>query len=147
MWHGALNDLNNNIEALGNQFQKPILIAETAYPFTLQWNDNTNNILGFETQMPPTPAYKASGTYTGALALSNQGLHAEGALDYLQSHTVCPDILFFPLQASGRATTFAVEEGTTGMGYPYASGTSNPFVWMPYEDNIRAETGKCTANA
>jgi arabinogalactan endo-1,4-beta-galactosidase len=51
MWHGALNDLNNNIEALGNQFQKPILIAETAYPFTLQWNDNTNNILGFETQI------------------------------------------------------------------------------------------------
>ena len=32
MWHGALNDLNNNIDALGNQFQKPILIAETAYP-------------------------------------------------------------------------------------------------------------------
>ena len=51
MWHGALNDLNNNIDALGNQFQKPILIAETAYPFTLQWNDNTNNILGFETQI------------------------------------------------------------------------------------------------
>jgi arabinogalactan endo-1,4-beta-galactosidase len=51
MWHGALNDLNNNIETLGNQFQKPILIAETAYPFTLQWNDNTNNILGFETQI------------------------------------------------------------------------------------------------
>ena len=51
MWHGTLNDLNNNIDALGNQFQKPILIAETAYPFTLQWNDNTNNILGFESQI------------------------------------------------------------------------------------------------
>ena len=96
--------------------------------------------LGFETQMPATPAYKASGTYTGSLSLSNQGLHAEGALDYLQSRTVCPDILFFPLQASGRAATFAVEESTLGMGYPYAAGTSNPFVWMPYEDYIRAET-------
>ena len=51
MWHGTLNDLSANIDELGDQFQKPILIAETAYPFTLQWNDNTNNILGFETQI------------------------------------------------------------------------------------------------
>ena len=27
------------------------MIIETAYPFTLQWNDNTNNILGLETQL------------------------------------------------------------------------------------------------
>ena len=27
------------------------MIVETAYPFTLQWNDNTNNILGLESQL------------------------------------------------------------------------------------------------
>ena len=51
MWHGTLTDLNQNIDELGNEFQKPVLIVETAYPFTLQWNDNTNNILGLESQL------------------------------------------------------------------------------------------------
>ena len=51
MWHGTLTDLNQNIDELGNEFQKPVLIVETAYPFTLQWNDNTNNILGLDTQL------------------------------------------------------------------------------------------------
>ena len=51
MWHGTLDDLILNMDELGNYFQKPVLIAETAYPFTLQWNDNTNNILGLETQL------------------------------------------------------------------------------------------------
>ena len=36
---------------LGNELQKSVLIAETAYPFTLGWNDNTNNIVGLGTQL------------------------------------------------------------------------------------------------
>ena len=51
MWHGTLADLVQNMDELGNEFQKPVLIVETAYPFTLQWNDNTNNILGIDTQL------------------------------------------------------------------------------------------------
>ena len=51
IWHGTLSDLNENMDELGNEFQKPVLIAETAYPFTLQWNDNTNNIVGLENQL------------------------------------------------------------------------------------------------
>ena len=51
MWHGTLADLNQNINMLATQFGKPVLVVETAYPFTLSWNDNTNNILGLETQL------------------------------------------------------------------------------------------------
>ena len=51
MWHGTLTDLNQNMDELGDEFQKPVLIVETAYPFTLQWNDSTNNILGLDTQL------------------------------------------------------------------------------------------------
>ena len=51
MWHGTLTDLRQNIDDLGTMFQKPVLVVETAYPFTLQWNDNTNNILGLENQL------------------------------------------------------------------------------------------------
>ena len=46
---------------LSNNFGKEILIAETAYPFTLGWNDWTNNIVGLEEQLilpdyPATPS-------------------------------------------------------------------------------------------
>ena len=51
MWHGTFNDLTQNMNQLGNEFQKPVLIVETAYPFTLEWNDNTNNILGLDAQL------------------------------------------------------------------------------------------------
>ena len=58
MWHGTLADLNQNINMLATQFGKPVLIVETAYPFTLSWNDNSNNILGLETQL--LDGYEAS---------------------------------------------------------------------------------------
>ena len=50
-WHGSLDDLSNNLAQLGNEFQKPIIVVETAYPFTLSWNDNTNNIVGMDSQL------------------------------------------------------------------------------------------------
>ena len=58
MWHGTLTELIQNMDELGNEFQKPVLVVETAYPFTLQWNDNTNNIIGLETQL--LEGYEAS---------------------------------------------------------------------------------------
>ena len=58
MRHGTLADLSQNINMLATQFGKPVLVVETAYPFTLSWNDNTNNILGLETQL--LDGYEAS---------------------------------------------------------------------------------------
>ena len=51
-------DLNQNINMLATQFGKPVLVVETAYPFTHSWNDNTNNILGLENQL--LDGYEAS---------------------------------------------------------------------------------------
>lgn len=98
--------------------------------------------LGFSTQMPPTPAYKGAGTYTGTLDLSNQGLHAGGSLEYIQSKLNSPDILFFPEQATGRATEFTIAESLAGKGYPNASGRDNPFDWRPYDGYINAKSRK-----
>lgn len=58
-WHGkSLGALKNTMERLGESYQKKIVIAETAYPFTLDWNDFTNNIVGLEEQLilPEYPA-------------------------------------------------------------------------------------------
>lgn len=60
IWHGKnLETLKTTMSTLGQTYGKKVLIAETAYPFTLQWNDWTNNIVGAENQIlaayPATP--------------------------------------------------------------------------------------------
>jgi arabinogalactan endo-1,4-beta-galactosidase len=60
VWHGKnLGTVTTTINALGKTFNKKVLIAETAYPFTLGYNDWTNNIVGLDSQLvsgyPATP--------------------------------------------------------------------------------------------
>ncbi|MBK7865884.1 MAG: glycosyl hydrolase 53 family protein [Ignavibacteriales bacterium] len=60
MWHGKpVDTLSTIISSLNVTFQKPVVIAETSYPFTLGWNDYTNNIVGLANQLhegyPATP--------------------------------------------------------------------------------------------
>lgn len=45
-WHGTLTDLKNNLNDLANRYNKDIMVVEGAYPWTLGWGDNTNNIVG-----------------------------------------------------------------------------------------------------
>ncbi|CAM3899926.1 glycosyl hydrolase 53 family protein [Flavobacterium branchiophilum] len=62
IWHGkSLIDLEQNLELISNAQNKPIFIAETAYPFTLTWNDYTNNIIGLNSQILPEFEASASG--------------------------------------------------------------------------------------
>jgi arabinogalactan endo-1,4-beta-galactosidase len=51
-WHGKdLGIIHPKMEQLKTLFQKNIVIAETAYPFTFGWNDYTNNIIGDNSQI------------------------------------------------------------------------------------------------
>jgi arabinogalactan endo-1,4-beta-galactosidase len=59
LWHGKdLDLLESTLVDLRTSFNKEVLIAETAYPFTLSFNDNTTNIIGSTDQIldeyPPT---------------------------------------------------------------------------------------------
>lgn len=59
IWHGkSLANLKTTLQELSTSNDKQILIAETAYPFTLKWNDWTTNIVGSEGQLifPGYPA-------------------------------------------------------------------------------------------
>ncbi|MCR9154746.1 MAG: arabinogalactan endo-1,4-beta-galactosidase [Bacteroidetes bacterium] len=65
IWHGkSLLELENTLDALGAKYRQSLMIAETAYPFTLDWNDWTNNIVGLEDQLipgfPASPAGQAN---------------------------------------------------------------------------------------
>ena len=54
IWHGKDLDLmRQQLTTLLDQFQKPVLIVETSYPFSLGWNDWTNNVLGRSNQLLP----------------------------------------------------------------------------------------------
>lgn len=60
IWHGkSLISLQSTMLDLSSLYDKKIVIAETAYPFTLEWNDLTNNVVGLEEHLI-LPDYPAS---------------------------------------------------------------------------------------
>lgn len=72
IFHGSsLANLQTKMNTLGNLYNKKVVIAETAYPFTLGYNDFTNNIVGLSSQL--IPAYSATplGQKQFLLALKN----------------------------------------------------------------------------
>jgi len=50
-WHGTLNQVKANLNDLAVRYGKDIIIVETAYPWTLQWFDDRNNIVGSSRQL------------------------------------------------------------------------------------------------
>ena len=82
IWHGKnLTNVNTTITTLGSTFNKKVLIAETAYPFTLNWNDWTNNIVGQTDQLITTYPATNIGQKNFVLAIKNlvkQNTHGLG---------------------------------------------------------------------
>lgn len=72
VWHGkSLTDVKSTIETLGATYGKKVIIAETAYPFTLEWEDWTNNIVGLQDQLIPGFPATATGQRGYLSALKN----------------------------------------------------------------------------
>jgi arabinogalactan endo-1,4-beta-galactosidase len=59
-WHGTLDDLRQTLNTLATRYGKPLAVAETAYPWTLDNHDGYPNVVGPSTDLPPgyppTPA-------------------------------------------------------------------------------------------
>ena len=51
--HGTLAGLRDNLADLSERYGKGIVIAETAYPWTLGWRDDEHNIVGLPEQLLP----------------------------------------------------------------------------------------------
>ncbi|WP_264519635.1 arabinogalactan endo-beta-1,4-galactanase [Flavobacterium sp. N1994] len=72
IYHGkSLTDLQNKMNTLGQLYNKKVVIAETAYPFTFGYNDYTNNILGLSSQIIPAYAASNDGQKQYLLAIKN----------------------------------------------------------------------------
>ena len=98
--------------------------------------------LGLEktTELSGTPVYGGKGTFVSRIDLSNQGLHGEGELFYLNSTTASPDYLFFPDSMSTLARQFQVREQMTGVEYPSVQADSVREFWLPYRDSMTIAT-------
>ncbi|RXR23919.1 glycoside hydrolase family 53 protein [Flavobacterium stagni] len=73
VWHGTdMNALQTKMQSLSQLYSKKILVAETAYPFTLGWNDWTNNIVGLQNQLVPGYDATADGQKNFLLDLKNR---------------------------------------------------------------------------
>lgn len=72
VWHGKdLAVVKSTIDALGSKFSKKVVIAETAYPFTLGYNDWTNNIVGQSDQLVSGFAATPEGQKSYMLAIKD----------------------------------------------------------------------------
>jgi arabinogalactan endo-1,4-beta-galactosidase len=62
-WHGTTPDMTDTVKEMKLRYGKPVVIAETAYPFTLLENDDEMNSVHSESQLssdyPATPAGQA----------------------------------------------------------------------------------------
>jgi arabinogalactan endo-1,4-beta-galactosidase len=62
-WHGTLQEMTNTVREMQSRYGKPVVIAETAYPFTLVENDDEKNSIHSMSQLSPdypaTPAGQA----------------------------------------------------------------------------------------
>lgn len=59
-WHGDLGNLESALATATSRYDKPVMLVEIAYPWTLQWFDNQNNFVGSSSQL--TPGYPATPT-------------------------------------------------------------------------------------
>ncbi|MGC4088773.1 MAG: arabinogalactan endo-1,4-beta-galactosidase [Polyangiaceae bacterium] len=63
-WHGSLGDLQYNLNDVAARYNKDVIVAETAYPFTLNDADGYANIIGWPSQLvagyEATPAGQAA---------------------------------------------------------------------------------------
>jgi arabinogalactan endo-1,4-beta-galactosidase len=50
-WHGTLDEVEANLDTLARRYDKDIIVAETAYPWTLAWFDDMHNIVGLAEQL------------------------------------------------------------------------------------------------
>lgn len=60
-WHGTIEAMTLNVRALAAEFGRELMIVETAYPWTLAWNDDTFNLVGDPAQLLPNFAATPGG--------------------------------------------------------------------------------------
>lgn len=95
-WHGSLAALQANLTDLAARYNKPVCVVETAYPWTLGWNDNTNNTIGLSSQLQPgypaTTAGQKSFLAAITAAVDGLGTRAGGVVVWAPDWIAAPNL-------------------------------------------------------
>lgn len=62
-WHGSLSALKTSMTNAASRYARPVLVCETAYPFTLNYADSTTNVIGSSSQLVSGYAASSTGQY------------------------------------------------------------------------------------
>jgi arabinogalactan endo-1,4-beta-galactosidase len=60
MWHGSIAELEANLVDSVARYDKPVLVAEVAYPWTFEDGDGRGNIVGPDAYLPDVAQYPAT---------------------------------------------------------------------------------------
>lgn len=130
----SLDNFRNERLRFDGTFSSAGIFPDFREKLTLQ-NDYS---LGFIRQTPlgGFPIYGGKGNFNQEIRLSNKGLRGGGDLDFSSSHSVVPDLIFFPDSANGIAKTFDVKEGDNPE-FPTAHGDTVRLHFMPYKEVLQ----------
>lgn len=71
-WHGNnVANMQSGLMTVSRDLTQDIMVVETAYPFTLAFNDNVHNNVGMESQLAPFYPASPAGQHDFLLALHN----------------------------------------------------------------------------
>jgi hypothetical protein len=131
----SLDDFRNEALRFEGNFSSAGIFPTFKETLTLQKDYS----LGFIRQTPPGgfDAYGGKAKYSNEIRLSNKGLRGGGDLDFSSSHSVVPDLIFFPDSANGFANTYDIKEGDSPE-FPVVHGDTVRLHFMPYKEVLQA---------
>lgn len=131
----SLDNFRNERLRFDGTFSSSGIFPDFREKLTLQ----SDYSLGFIRQTPPGgfPIYGGKGNFNQEIRLSNKGLRGGGDLDFSASHSVIPDLIFFPDSANGVAQTFDVKENDNPE-FPVAHGDTVKIHFRPYSELLQA---------
>ena len=100
--------------------------------------------LGIEntTDAAGLPLYGGKGRFINRIDMSNEGLHGNGKMEYLNSSSVSENFAFYPDSMKSLARKFDATELIANEGCPAVHGDSVSEFWLPYKDSLIVSTTK-----
>jgi arabinogalactan endo-1,4-beta-galactosidase len=80
-WHGTMQAMTDTVKEMKSRYGKPVVIVETAYPFTILENDQEKNAINSLSQLPPDQPVTAAGQASNLRAVI-QGARQGGAIGF-----------------------------------------------------------------
>ncbi len=136
-------DSLDNFRKEGMQFQGKFLSAGILPPMEQKLLLQTDYSLGFKFNPGEEgiPVYDGKAKLFANIQLSNNGLRADGKLNYITSTTTSKDFKLYPDSMNTQSTDFTIAEQTAGTQYPTAGAKDNYVHWMPKKDVMFIKQG------